>query len=61
MTDPEITAIRRDGWANVPLNFKQVKYAALDAHVGFEIARKCYQLAGYNTYVDHLNVSERIV
>jgi hypothetical protein len=52
-----IAAIRRDGWANVPLNFKQVKYAALDACVGFDIARKCYQLAGYNTHVDRLNVS----
>jgi hypothetical protein len=26
--DPEIAAIRRDGWADVPLSFKQVKYAA---------------------------------
>jgi hypothetical protein len=49
MIDPEIAATRRDGWSNVLLNFKQVKYAALDAHIGFEIATKCYQLAGYNT------------
>jgi hypothetical protein len=29
-------------------------YAALDAFVGFEIARKCWQLMGYNS---HLNVN----
>jgi hypothetical protein len=27
------------GWANVPLSFEQVLYAALDARLGFEIAR----------------------
>jgi hypothetical protein len=57
INDSEIVAIRRDGWANVPLSFEQVKYAALDARLGFEIARKCFELAGYNTHVDHLNVA----
>jgi hypothetical protein len=28
------------GWGKVPLSFEQVLYAALDAHLGFEIARK---------------------
>jgi hypothetical protein len=55
--NPEIAAIRREGWANVSLSFEQVKYAALDARLGFEIARKCFQLARYNTHVDRLNVS----
>jgi ribonuclease D len=55
--DPKIAAIRRDGWANVPLSFEQVKYATLDARLGFKIARKCFQLAGYNTNVDRLNVA----
>jgi hypothetical protein len=27
------------GWANVPLSFEQVLYAALDTRLGFEIAR----------------------
>jgi hypothetical protein len=27
------------GWAKVPLSFKQLLYAALDARLGFEIAR----------------------
>jgi hypothetical protein len=55
--DPEIEAIRREGWADVPLSFEQVKYAALDTHLGFEIAKMCFQLAGYNTHVDRLNVA----
>jgi ribonuclease D len=45
-SDPEIAAIRREEWTNVPLSFEQVNYAALDARLGFEIARKCFQLAG---------------
>jgi ribonuclease D len=28
------------GWGNVPLSYEQVKYAALDARLGFEIARR---------------------
>jgi hypothetical protein len=28
------------GWGNVPLIYEQVKYAALDARLGFEIARR---------------------
>jgi hypothetical protein len=55
--DLKIAAIRRDGWADVPLSFEQVKYAALDARLGFEIARKCFQLARYNTHVDRLIVA----
>jgi hypothetical protein len=35
------------GWANYPLSYEQVHYAALDAHVGFEIARKHWMLVGY--------------
>jgi hypothetical protein len=55
--DPEIATIRREEWADVPLSFEHVKYTALDARLGFEIARNCFQLAGYNTHVDPLNVS----
>jgi ribonuclease D len=35
------------GWAKVPLSDKQVLYAALDAHLGFEIARSYWNLEGY--------------
>jgi hypothetical protein len=56
--DPNIAAFRREVWADVPLSFEQVNYAALDARLGFEIARKCFQLAGYNTHVDRLNVAQ---
>jgi hypothetical protein len=31
--------------------------AALDARLGFLIARKCFQLARYNTHVDRLNIA----
>jgi ribonuclease D len=34
-------------WANVPLSYKQVLYAALDARLGFEIARRYWKLEGY--------------
>jgi hypothetical protein len=44
------------GWANVPLSGKQVLYAALDARLGFEIARRHWKLQGYNSHVDHLNI-----
>jgi hypothetical protein len=54
--DLMIASNKRDGCANVPLTFGQVKYAALDARLGFEIARKCFQLDVYNTHVDCLNV-----
>jgi hypothetical protein len=53
--DPEIAAIKREGWSNVLLSFEQVKYAALDARLGFEISRKCFRLAEYNNHVDRLN------
>jgi ribonuclease D len=35
------------GWAKVPLSDKQVLYAALDARLGFEIARRHWNLEGY--------------
>jgi hypothetical protein len=35
------------GWAKVPLSDKQVLYAALDACLGFEIARSYWKLEGY--------------
>jgi hypothetical protein len=44
------------GWGNVPLSFKKVMYAALDARLGFEIARRHWKLYGYNSHVDRLNI-----
>jgi hypothetical protein len=54
--DPEIASTTRDRCADEPLSFEQVKYAALDARLGFEIACKYIQLVGYNTHVDRLNL-----
>ena len=34
-------------WANYPLSWRQMQYAALDARLGFEIARRHWQLLGY--------------
>jgi len=45
------------GWSNVPLSFEQVKYAALDARLGFEIARRHWMLHGYDTPFDRLNIN----
>ncbi|XP_051210764.1 uncharacterized protein [Lolium perenne] len=44
------------GWANVPLSYEQVRYAALDARLGFEMARSYWELLGYNSHVDRLNI-----
>jgi hypothetical protein len=44
------------GWAKVPLSFEQVSYAALDARLGFDIARSYWKLKGYNSHVDRLNI-----
>jgi ribonuclease D len=44
------------GWGKVPLSFEQVLYAALDARLGFEIARRHWKLQGYNSHVDRLNI-----
>jgi hypothetical protein len=38
------------------LSYEQVKYAALDARLGFEIARRHWKLHGYNSHVDRLNI-----
>nr|XP_051230255.1 uncharacterized protein LOC127348208 [Lolium perenne] len=44
------------GWANFPLSYEQVHYAALDARLSFEIARRHWMLVGYNSHVDRLNI-----
>ena len=34
-------------WANHPLSWRQIQYAALDSRLGFEIARRHWRLLGY--------------
>ena len=46
---------RNKGWSDV-LDIERIRYAAMDARVGFEFARKYLHLAGYNSPKDHLNV-----
>jgi hypothetical protein len=45
------------GWTKVSLSFNQLLYAALDARLGFEIARSYWKLKGYNSHVDHRNLN----
>jgi hypothetical protein len=45
------------GWEKVPLSFNQILYTALDARLGFEIARRFWKLKGYNSHVDRLNLN----
>jgi hypothetical protein len=45
------------GWAKVSLSFNQLLYAALDARLGFEIARSYWKLKGHNSHVDRLNLN----
>ena len=52
----KIASIRQEDWDEVPLNVEQIRYAALDARLGFEIARKYWKLVGYNSPQDRLNV-----
>jgi hypothetical protein len=40
------------------LSYKQVHYAALDARLGFEMARSYGRLLGYNSRVDRLNITD---
>jgi hypothetical protein len=44
------------GWAKVPLSLEQMLYAALDARLSFEIARRHWKLQGYNSHADRLNI-----
>ena len=37
--DPETLQMRRGGWEVTPLSYKRAKYTALDARLGFELAR----------------------
>ena len=53
--DDDLEDLRIFGWGNVPLSYEQVLYAALDARLGFEIARKWDSLRGNNTDGDRLN------
>jgi hypothetical protein len=45
------------GWKKVPLSFNQLLYTALDARLGFKIARRFWKLKGYNSHVDRLNLN----
>ena len=49
-------SIRCDNWSEYPLDYDHIKYAALDARLGFEIARKYWHLVGYDNIKDRLNV-----
>ena len=40
----ETVALRSSGWENYPLTYEQIKYAALDARVSFEIAARSKEL-----------------
>jgi hypothetical protein len=48
--------IGRDRWSDYPLRTDKIKYAALDARLGSEIARRCWQLVGYKSFKSRLNV-----
>ena len=40
----ETVALRSSRWENYPLTYERIKYAALDAHVSFEIAARSKEL-----------------
>ena len=46
--DKKIQAIRQGGWAEIPLSDDQIKYAAVDARIGYERGRKILQDKGHN-------------
>jgi hypothetical protein len=45
-----------DNCSEFSLRFDHIKYAALDARLGFGIARRHYRLVGYNTITGQLNI-----
>jgi hypothetical protein len=45
------------GWEKVTLSFNQLLYAALDARLGFEIARRYWKLKGYNSRANRLSLN----
>jgi hypothetical protein len=46
--DKEIKAIREGGWGKILLSYRKKKYYALDSRIGFDLARKKWQLVGYD-------------
>ena len=51
----ETVAFRSSGWENYPLMYERIKYAALDAHVSFEIAARSRELVAKPSPIENEN------
>ena len=55
----ETVALRSSGWENYPLTYKQIKYAALDARVSFEIAARSKELVAKPSPTENENKKKK--
>ena len=55
----ETVALRSSGWENYPLTYERIKYAALDAHVSFEIAARSRELVAKPPPIENENNNKK--
>ncbi|XP_044354353.1 uncharacterized protein [Triticum aestivum] len=55
--DGESERLRRSGWGAFPLTLERIRYAAVDARLSFEVARRHFRSASYDRPGDRLNSS----
>ena len=55
--DGECEKLRRSGWGVVPLTLERIRYAAVDARLSFEVARRHFRSACYDRPGDRFNLA----
>ena len=55
----ETVALRSSGWENYPLTYEQIKYAALDARVSFEIAARSKEIVAKPSPTENENKKKK--
>ena len=55
--DGECEKLRRSGWGVFPLPLERIRYAAVDARLSFEVARRHFRYACYDRPGDRFNLA----
>ncbi|KAM3355245.1 hypothetical protein ACQJBY_025808 [Aegilops geniculata] len=55
--DGECETLRRSGWGVFPLTLERIRYAAVDARLSFEVARRHFKSGCYDRPGDRLNLA----
>ncbi|KAM3336479.1 hypothetical protein ACQJBY_030463 [Aegilops geniculata] len=55
--DGECEKLRRSGWGVFPLTLERIRYAAVDARLSFEVARRHFRSGCYDRPGDRLNLA----